>query len=113
MAIKNGQVRGVIISKLLVWPPQLHHQSTSFSSLFLTFYCQVNVKHSYHLLIFPVAMEVLPVQAPKVPCERVLSRSKETCALRRGCISSIEASQAFIGNSGGSLKPLSHLHRSM
>ena len=82
MAIKNGRFG----ARLLVSPPQLHHESTSFSSLFLTFYCQVNVKHSYHLLIFPVAMEVLPVQAPKVPCERILSFSKETCALRRGCI---------------------------
>ncbi|KII83154.1 hypothetical protein PLICRDRAFT_119748, partial [Plicaturopsis crispa FD-325 SS-3] len=30
-----------------------------------------------------VAMDILPVQASAVPCERVFSSSKETCTLRR------------------------------
>lgn len=32
-------------------------------------------------------MDVLPVQASSVPCERVFSSSKETCTLRRNRIS--------------------------
>ena len=32
-------------------------------------------------------MDVLPAQASSVPCERVFSSSKETCALRRNRIS--------------------------
>lgn len=38
-------------------------------------------------LIFPVAMDVLPVQASAVPCEWVFSSSKETCALQCNHIS--------------------------
>ncbi|KAG6808413.1 hypothetical protein H0H92_004231 [Tricholoma furcatifolium] len=38
-------------------------------------------------LLFRVAMDVLPVQASSVPCERVFSSSKETCALRRNRMS--------------------------
>lgn len=37
--------------------------------------------------MFKVACDVLPVQASAVPCERVFSSSKETCALRRNNIS--------------------------
>ncbi|KAJ7433862.1 hypothetical protein FB451DRAFT_1026617, partial [Mycena latifolia] len=37
--------------------------------------------------LFRVAMDVLPVQASAVPCERVFSSSKETDALRRGNLS--------------------------
>jgi hypothetical protein len=32
-------------------------------------------------------MDVLPAQASSVPCERVFSSSKETCALRRNRLS--------------------------
>ncbi|KAF5369673.1 hypothetical protein D9615_010259 [Tricholomella constricta] len=38
-------------------------------------------------LMFSVAMDVLPVQASAVPCERVFSLSKETTTLRRSCLS--------------------------
>ncbi|KAJ7629620.1 hypothetical protein B0H17DRAFT_962751, partial [Mycena rosella] len=37
--------------------------------------------------LFRVALDVLPVQASAVPCERVFSSSKETDALRRGNLS--------------------------
>ena len=40
-----------------------------------------------HPLLFPVALDVLPVQASAVPCERIFSSSKETCALRRSLLS--------------------------
>ena len=39
-------------------------------------------EHVYPVL-FHLAMDVLPVQATAVPCERVFSSSKETCTLRR------------------------------
>ena len=32
-------------------------------------------------LLFKVALNILPVQASAVPCERVFSSSKETCTL--------------------------------
>lgn len=38
-------------------------------------------------LLFSVAMDVLPVQASAVPCERVFSSSKETTTLRRSRLS--------------------------
>lgn len=37
--------------------------------------------------LYVVALDVLPVQASAVPCERVFSSSKETDALRRGNLS--------------------------
>ena len=40
-----------------------------------------------HPLLFPVALDVLPVQASAVPCERAFSSSKETCALRQSLLS--------------------------
>ncbi len=40
-----------------------------------------------HPLLLPVALDVLPVQASAVPCERIFSSSKETCALRRSLLS--------------------------
>jgi hypothetical protein len=40
-----------------------------------------------HPLIFKVALDILPVQASAVPCERVFSSSKETCILRRCLLS--------------------------
>jgi hypothetical protein len=40
-----------------------------------------------HPLLFPVALDVLPVQASAVPCERIFSSSKETCSLRRSLLS--------------------------
>jgi uncharacterized protein YaeQ len=40
-----------------------------------------------HPLLFPVALDILPVQASAVPCERIFSSSKETCALRRSLLS--------------------------
>lgn len=48
-------------------------------------------------LLFHVALDVLPVQASAVPCERVFSSSKETCTLRRNRISSslLEALQVL------------------
>ena len=36
--------------------------------------------------MFPVALDVLPVQASAVPCERVFSSSKQTCTDRRNRI---------------------------
>jgi hypothetical protein len=36
--------------------------------------------------MFPVALDVLPVQASAVPCERLFSSSKETCTDCRNCI---------------------------
>lgn len=48
-------------------------------------------------LLFRVALDILPVQASAVPCERVFSSSKETCTLRRNRISSslLEALQVL------------------
>jgi hypothetical protein len=40
-----------------------------------------------HPLLFPIALDILPVQALAVPCERIFSSSKETCALRRSLLS--------------------------
>jgi hypothetical protein len=40
-----------------------------------------------HLLLFPIALDILPVQASAVPCEQIFSSSKETCALRRSLLS--------------------------
>ena len=40
-----------------------------------------------HPLLLPVALDILPVQASAVPCERMFSSSKETCALRRNLLS--------------------------
>ena len=40
-----------------------------------------------HPLLFPIALDVLPIQALAVPCERTFSSSKETCALRRSLLS--------------------------
>ena len=40
-----------------------------------------------HPLLFPIALNVLPVQASAVPCERNFSSSKETCALQRSLLS--------------------------
>jgi hypothetical protein len=36
--------------------------------------------------MFEVALDILPVQASAVPCERVFSSSKETCTDRRNRI---------------------------
>ncbi len=36
--------------------------------------------------MFPVALDVLPVQASAVPCERLFSSSKETCTDRHNRI---------------------------
>jgi len=41
-----------------------------------------DAKHRYPK-IFPVAMDVIPIQASSVPCERVFSSGKETMAPRR------------------------------
>ena len=38
-------------------------------------------------LLFKVALDVLPVQASAVPCERIFSSSKETCTTRRSLLS--------------------------
>ena len=38
-------------------------------------------------LMFKVALDILPVQASSVSCERIFSSSKETCALRRNLLS--------------------------
>ncbi|KAJ7683671.1 hypothetical protein B0H17DRAFT_864290, partial [Mycena rosella] len=40
-------------------------------------------------IFFRIALDVLPVQASAVPCERVFSSSKETDVLRRGNLSPI------------------------
>ena len=37
--------------------------------------------------IYLVALDILPVQASSVPCERVFSSSKETCTARRSRLS--------------------------
>jgi hypothetical protein len=37
--------------------------------------------------MFSVALDILPVQASAVPCERAFSSSKETCVLRRSLLS--------------------------
>lgn len=37
--------------------------------------------------MFKVGCDILPCQASAVPCERVFSSSKETCALRRNQLS--------------------------
>ena len=38
--------------------------------------------------MFKVVIDILPVQASAVSCERIFSSSKETCALRRNLLSS-------------------------
>jgi len=38
-------------------------------------------------VIYRVALDILPVQASAVPCERAFSSSKETCVLRRSLLS--------------------------
>jgi hypothetical protein len=38
--------------------------------------------------MFKVALDILPVQASSVSCERIFSSSKETCAMRRNLLSS-------------------------
>jgi hypothetical protein len=38
-------------------------------------------------LMFKVALDILPVQASSVSCERIFSSSKETCAMRRNLLS--------------------------
>ncbi|KZV66295.1 hypothetical protein PENSPDRAFT_555723, partial [Peniophora sp. CONT] len=38
-------------------------------------------------LIYPLALDVMAVPASAVPCERVFSSSKETCAHRRNKMS--------------------------
>ncbi|KAH8991113.1 hypothetical protein EDB86DRAFT_2806845 [Lactarius hatsudake] len=38
--------------------------------------------------MFKVAVDILPVQVSSVPCERIFSSNKETCALRRNILSS-------------------------
>jgi len=46
--------------------------------------CTMLQKHEHiYLILFRLAMDVLPAQATAVPCERVFSSSKETCTLRR------------------------------
>jgi hypothetical protein len=37
--------------------------------------------------MYKVVLDILPVQASAVPCERIFSSSKETCALRRSLLS--------------------------
>lgn len=37
--------------------------------------------------MFNVALDILPVQASAVSCERMFSSSKETCTLRRNLLS--------------------------
>jgi hypothetical protein len=38
--------------------------------------------------MFKVALDILPVQASAVSCERIFSSSKETCTMRRNLLSS-------------------------
>lgn len=38
-------------------------------------------------MLFKLAMDVLPIQASSVSCERVFSSAKETDTLRRSCLS--------------------------
>src|SRR5438477_6802921 len=38
-------------------------------------------------LLYRVALDILPVQASAVPCERIFSSSKETCTLRHSLLS--------------------------
>ena len=45
-------------------------------------------RHRYSIM-FCVALDILPVQASAVSCERVFSSSKETCAMRRSCLSPV------------------------
>jgi hypothetical protein len=37
--------------------------------------------------LFEVGLDILPVQASAVPCERIFSSSKETCTVRRSLLS--------------------------
>jgi hypothetical protein len=46
-------------------------------------------KQGVYPLLWKIALDVLPVQASAVPCERVFSSSKETDALRRSSLSPI------------------------
>ena len=39
-----------------------------------------------HPLVFKVALDILPVQASAVSCERLFSSSKETCVSRRSLL---------------------------
>ncbi|PPR08201.1 hypothetical protein CVT24_001388 [Panaeolus cyanescens] len=45
-----------------------------------------DISEQTYPLMFRVALDVLPVQASAVPCERVFSSSKETCTMRRNRI---------------------------
>lgn len=54
-------------------------------------------KERTFLLLFRVAMDVLPARASSVPSERIFSSSKETCTLRRSNLSpaTLEALQVL------------------
>ncbi|THH30687.1 hypothetical protein EUX98_g3511 [Antrodiella citrinella] len=59
--------------------------SSASGPLDLVFYWE-SVRSKYPLL-FRIAMDVLPIQASAVPCERVFSSSKETDTMRRSRLS--------------------------
>lgn len=47
----------------------------------------IQVHQTQYPLLYRIALDVLPVQASAVPCERVFSSSKETFTVRRTCLS--------------------------
>jgi len=49
-------------------------------------YLIIQMNETKYLLVFLVALDILPVQASSVPCECLFSSSKETCTDRRNQI---------------------------
>jgi hypothetical protein len=66
----------------------LRHWQVSGINISTTVYliCSQNAKKNLPLL-YAIAMDVLPMQASSVPCERVFSSSKETDTMRRSQLS--------------------------
>ncbi len=56
-----------------------------YNMFFLVILCLQSCEQRYPR-IFPVAMDLLPVPASSVPCERIFSSAKETMAPRRNRI---------------------------
>ena len=64
-------------------------------NLIITHLCDFQENRNEFPTLFKMAMDILPIQASSVPCERVFSSSKETITARRNSLSprTVEALQ--------------------